>query len=405
MLLLNHELNQGSELEEIQGLWGPLTIEEKLLQKIWSKQTFAKQNLQSESGQRIAIRNPGKWNKLEGPDFLGAQIEIDGIPLQGDVEIHFHKDDWFSHGHERDEHFRRVILHVLLFPPRNENPPVFTLNGYCPETLVLLKYLDKGLEEYALEDALLTLEDRNHLEILEGFIRLNRVDQARKLYSRAKRRFELKRAFAKLRIKTQGWDDACHQMALEVLGYKRNRIGMSTIALKYPLSELRSKKYSAAELYTSQKEQWKTNGIRPANHPLKRIEQYCELIRLNPDWPQKWKDFSNRLGDFTENMTTAQFRRKYGLTTLAEEIKQEIFGNTLSGTRFHTLLIDALIPLAAAHHIDKNFLDLWMHWFSGDIPDQVTEFIKKTPLLESKEQTHCNGLNQGVLQLFSEMCI
>lgn len=403
MLLLNHELYP-NEIEEIQGLWGPLIIEERLLQKIWSKQNFLKHKLLTESGKTLKILNPGKWNKLEGPDFKEAEIEIDGTKLYGDIEVHFNKDDWFGHNHDSDERFRRVVLHVVLFPPKNENPPPHTLNGYCPETLVLVKYLEQGLEEYALEDALLTLENRNHLEILESFLTLNPLDQERKLFDKARRRFEMKRSFAGLRLKTHGWEEACHQMLLEVLGYRRNKVPMSNLALKFPHKRMCEKKTSAEKLYSMYEQEWKLTGLRPANHPRKRLEQYINLINKNPDWMENWNTIIKSLGKLEHDLTTKEFRKKYNLSKLQELIKETVFNGEISGTRFHTILIDALLPLAGAY-LKRDLSELWLHWFSGDIPLQISDFIKRTPLLDSKNQVHCNGLNQGVLQLFSEMCL
>ena len=64
---------------------------------------------------------------LEGPDFLGAEIEIAGSTVLGDVEIHFRSSDWRAHGHHENPSFERVVLHVILFPlsdHENRNPAI-----------------------------------------------------------------------------------------------------------------------------------------------------------------------------------------------------------------------------------------------------------------------------------------
>ena len=81
-------------LEEIQGLYGPITVPETLLQKIWMRRDFNLENLTTTDGKSIKIIRVGQWNLQEGPDFLNAEIEVAGSRLIGDIEIHFHSRDW-----------------------------------------------------------------------------------------------------------------------------------------------------------------------------------------------------------------------------------------------------------------------------------------------------------------------
>ncbi len=50
-----------------------------------------------------------------GPDIRGALVAFgNGTLREGDVEFHRRTSDWFTHGHGRDNHYRSVILHVVL---------------------------------------------------------------------------------------------------------------------------------------------------------------------------------------------------------------------------------------------------------------------------------------------------
>ena len=98
------------------------------------------------SGSTIEILHPGDWNRGAGPDFLGAEILVDGKRLRGDIEIHLRCADWHAHGHDRDPHFGGVILHAVLLPGTKD---VTTLTGHHPETVVLLPYLPRDLEDLA----------------------------------------------------------------------------------------------------------------------------------------------------------------------------------------------------------------------------------------------------------------
>ena len=85
------------EVQEIQGLYGPFSLSERVLQKIWLKGDMDQTQLRTVSGKTLRVLDPGRWNLLEGPDFLEARLELDGQKLVGDVEVHFHTSDWQLH--------------------------------------------------------------------------------------------------------------------------------------------------------------------------------------------------------------------------------------------------------------------------------------------------------------------
>jgi hypothetical protein len=62
----------------------------------------------------LRVLAAGTPNPGDGPDFLGATLLIDEIPVRGDVEFHFDSTDWFAHGHNADDRYRNVVLHVVL---------------------------------------------------------------------------------------------------------------------------------------------------------------------------------------------------------------------------------------------------------------------------------------------------
>jgi hypothetical protein len=55
----------------------------------------------------------GKLNLFEGPDFQGAEFELDGKIYHGDVEIHRHTNDWYHHHHHLDQRYNSVRLHLV----------------------------------------------------------------------------------------------------------------------------------------------------------------------------------------------------------------------------------------------------------------------------------------------------
>lgn len=88
---------------------------ESTLQQIWRYQIWQSPNTLTVDGEKVAIISPGKYNNGKGPDFSEARIRIDGQEWVGSVEIHVRAGDWYRHGHDRDNAYDNVILHVVAW--------------------------------------------------------------------------------------------------------------------------------------------------------------------------------------------------------------------------------------------------------------------------------------------------
>ena len=64
-------------------------------------------------GGTVRVISTGTWNRMPGPDFRNAKLELNGVKRSGDVEIHGKTSDWISHGHGGDPRYADVILHVV----------------------------------------------------------------------------------------------------------------------------------------------------------------------------------------------------------------------------------------------------------------------------------------------------
>ena len=89
------------------------------LQRIWEKLAFQPQYLATDNGQPLQIINQGEWNNQNGPDFLNAEVVINGIHCFGAIEIHIKASDWYFHQHHTDPRYNGVILHVVW---QNDRP-------------------------------------------------------------------------------------------------------------------------------------------------------------------------------------------------------------------------------------------------------------------------------------------
>lgn len=86
---------------------------EQLLHFVWQYKLFYNNELQTTSGEKVAIINVGILNTDAGPDFFNAQVKIGDITWAGNIEIHNTTDDWYAHRHDKDAAYNNVILHVV----------------------------------------------------------------------------------------------------------------------------------------------------------------------------------------------------------------------------------------------------------------------------------------------------
>ena len=86
---------------------------EQLLHYCWKHKMWPIDGLQTTDGQEVEVIDPGLHNSNSGPDFFNAKVKIGGTLWVGNVEIHDKSSDWYLHGHDHDEHYNNVVLHVV----------------------------------------------------------------------------------------------------------------------------------------------------------------------------------------------------------------------------------------------------------------------------------------------------
>ena len=85
---------------------------EQLLHYVWKHKLFPLTELSTTQGRRVEVIDPGLHNSNAGPDLFNAKVKIDGMLWVGNIEIHDKASDWVLHGHDKDERYDNVILHV-----------------------------------------------------------------------------------------------------------------------------------------------------------------------------------------------------------------------------------------------------------------------------------------------------
>ena len=79
---------------------------------VWKHKLFPLRELETSDGQTVEVIDPGLHNHNAGPDFFNAKVRIGRTLWVGNVEIHDKSSDWYLHGHDKDQRYDNVILHV-----------------------------------------------------------------------------------------------------------------------------------------------------------------------------------------------------------------------------------------------------------------------------------------------------
>lgn len=382
---------------ELQGLYGPFAFPERLLQKIWFRGDFERNRAVTTDGRTVTILHGGRWNLLGGPDFKGARLRFDANPeFSGDVELHLHAEDWDAHRHHSDPAYNGVVLHVVLFPPQSARV-TSGFDGREIPVLVLLPLLQHDLEEYAADEAVEVLANRPAAHILERLGPMPPTDLAVLIDHHATARWRQKVHFARLRVRRLGWNEACHQTALEILGYRFNRSPMLRISTAFPLGEWAAAAFRDEVAFDAERTGWSLHGLRPANHPRHRLNQYAAWVRARPHWPTSLAELAPAISPDKTTALTREVRQAHGFSQLRREWLDRICGGALGGTRWDTLICDGFLPLMAARSYDAKLQALWYHWFPGDLPPLLMRALRQLQVFTGRSRPACHGAAQGLL--------
>ena len=291
-------------------------MDEAFVQKLWHEQRFFHTGMKAIDGRAIRVLKPGVWNHNEGPDFMHAEIEIDGKLHVGDVELHVRSSEWYAHKHHLNSRYNRVILHAVYFD--NEiNLRARLQNNKRVPTLELLKWVavDTGDLYGDAQDAETTDElcrvtgKQLNIEVLKGVFE-----------SLGRERFLEKMESMRLLRTRLDFEQLLYEGIMEALGYERNSKALRELAQHVPFTDLDGKSeqeiqailFGVAGLLPSQTEKplptevtddssvmvledlwcgseyaelpprmtearWSFTG-RPFNHPTRRIAAISQLI-------------------------------------------------------------------------------------------------------------------------------
>jgi hypothetical protein len=348
-------------------------MNEDFLHYIWKFQLFNHHQLLTTEGDKLEIVKAGLHNLDSGPDFFNGQLILDQTRWAGNIEIHIRSSDWFKHGHQKDEVYDKVILHVVWEKDRKvhrdngEEIPCIELKGRVKRS-ILEKYQElssqkawipcesdiQGVEASVVHHQL----DRVLVERLE--VKSNRVDQI-------------------LELSINDWEQTLYQLLCKYLGFKVNAAPFELLATSLPLSILRKHQSNLVQLealllgqagflteemkgeypknlrkeyrFLQQKYQlqpldstlWKFMRMRPVNFPTIRIAQLAALIHKQNKLFSKLlsAESIHELRKLFDVTASAYWDSHYRLDVPASDKRKKAIGKS----SIEGLLINVVVPL------------------------------------------------------------
>jgi len=286
-----------------------MNINEDFLHYVWKNRLF-NLPLYLLTGEEIEVIDPGQHNQDSGPDFFNAKIRIKGTVWAGNVEIHQNASDWNKHGHQNDDSYQNIILHVV----QNNDCEITSSDGQ------LIPTVEITFNERLFTDYNSMLQNIGWIPCGSAIQNIDPLILNFWLSRLMVERLELKSESVKKNFKESkgDWRETIFRQLAKNFGFKINSLPFELMAksLNYKhlmnhndsifqieallfgqggfLGELKGDEYylqlrgeyeflrTKYNLKPINYNLWKFLRLRPANFPTIRIAQFAGLIAHNP---------------------------------------------------------------------------------------------------------------------------
>jgi len=298
---------------------------ERHLQCLWADPRLRPTGLKTSEGEPAAVEHPGDWNLEAGPDFLNAVLLVgkEKRRISGDLEIHIHSNGWRQHGHDGDPRYTNVRFHIVYF-----------------QGIEISGLIQIPLQETLATDPRFSFENIDltayPYSIPAGDFPLLGMHPDQKiqwLESAGEERLRLKAERFAFAMQSKEPDQLLWEELMAALGYKNNKAPFRKLASTLPLARVRSLAQTPGEAYALllglsgllpanpdpawdeqtrifirstwdfwwkqsaelkeqalEKSGWTLAGIRPANHPVRRLMAAAHYAFRIPEFArhEKW---------------------------------------------------------------------------------------------------------------------
>lgn len=414
----------------------PLDLPDEIsLQALWFNSQFGR-TFTTTDQRKVTIKQFGFWNRTAGPDFLHCAIEIDGTTHAGPIELDTHACDWTHHGHNTNPAFNDTILHVVF---TDADPREFSRTASHREVPKVV--IPESLVREALQQprhATATAHIGRCFQPLES---LSAESVERLLMNAAKHRCHIKSKRIQNIQDAHGSDQALWIALAETLGYRPNKLAMTQVAQRLPIHFLKqhgsistallfgtagflhpeihteapqdSKKWLETlwqtwwqhrlehEISSERSIQWKLSGIRPTNHPQRRL---AALAFVAQHWPtfRKLQTEPTLCMEWLTQLEDPFWSYHYTLTSKRSDRKLALIGKD----RMRDLFVNHLIP----QRIESGDALAWKQYLSFSAP-AISEAINRASTrlfgqrADKGKWLRFAWQHQALLQIYHDFCL
>lgn len=408
---------------------------EMQLQALWFAGQMGRE-FETVDGRQVKVVQFGHWNHAAGPDFLHAAVEVGGELRTGPVELDHTAADWESHGHSGNADFDGVVLHVVFSADGKGRFTRTSDNRAVPQVVVPDGVLREALQAPVIRQAAAHPGRcfRPLADMHDGNVNALMLEAARHRVSQKASR----RARA---IDALGEDEWLWQSVAETLGYRPNKLAMTLLAQRLPVSALKNNPaeseavlFGAAGFLTAKVHDaaqddtrgylrdlwetwwrlrdahepsperripWKLSGIRPVNHPQRRVA--C-LAQLAGSWGAFRKACRSvvETGEFFQRLEHPYWSHHYTVSSKRSDRALALMG----ADRLRDFQINHLVPARLADG-DRA---AWEHYLGMPAPALSEKVDKASVRLfgdTERRQTYLGKAwqHQALLQIYQDFCL
>ncbi len=427
---------------------------ERHLHCVWADERYRPEVLKTGTGDAALVVSPGRWNLEAGPDFRDAILILapDQRRLQGDIEVHIHPRDWDHHGHADNRAYRNVIAHITWFPGRRPEglpgkavqialrDPISAVPTFSFDCLDLTAYPYAALS-------------RTHPPCSTALAGCDPDRVGSILDAAGEERLRIKAVRMGERIRRDGPEQVLYEEIMAALGYKHNRTAFRTLARAVThealLDHCAGKPHEAYALLMGvagllpsapqpqwddeaarfvrllwsrwwrmqdawsarimSPDQWSLSGLRPQNHPARRLAAAAGMFAGKPSFhdalsaldaarPERW--YPAAAGLITDTPAPAFWDHRLSWGRPPVDFTVALIGES----RLNAITINILLPfLAATGHDIRPLLARLPAESSNALARQTAHALLGR---DHNPSLHGTGLRrQGLLQIFHDFCI
>lgn len=428
---------------------------ERHLQCVWADPNLRPPMMLAATGEAVSVENPGRWNLEAGPDFLDAVIVVgsERRKMCGDVEIHIRPLDWHSHGHANDAGYARVIAHVTYFPDTISALELPPGTIHIPLMDALRMSPDFSFESIDIMEYPYAVFSGDTAPCANALAEMSRDDHIDLLRCAGEERLRQKTERLAIRASEHGAEQILYEELMAALGYKNNSTACRMLAQRVPVGQLREEsdgdqlqayaillgvsgllpsKLSAVwdertkqfvrnlwdrwwrcqsrwEHRSMNASCWKTSGLRPHNHPIRRLAAGAALFSrdtklndmlagIDTQDPTKWTTAAAAV--LRDHAVMEYWLNRLSLAGKPRDSTIALLGNN----RIASILSNVVVPLLAAEGLSTA------HMVDALPPEEENSLIRYTANLlfgrDHNPAIYRSGLlQQGLLGVFHDFCL